>query len=196
MTALPKKDYISPQKYLEIERDSSERHEYYNGEIFQMAGASDEHNTIAMNTASELHQQLKKRQCKVYQSYMRFYIPQTGLFTYPDIIAVCGNPQFLPDEQLDTLTNPTLIVEVLSPTTEGYDKGVKFDNYRSLDSLREYVLISQDTKRIIRYTKQMDGSWILMDFIGDKTEIELISIDCRLTMDDIYDKVVFEEPAA
>lgn len=124
---------------------------------------------------------------------MRVHIPATGLFTYPDIAVVCGKPEFLPDETLDTLTNPVLIVEVLSPTTEGYDKGIKFDNYRSLESLREYVLISQEAKRVTRYTKQADGSWILMDFIGDSTEIELTSIDCRLTMDDIYDKVDFAE---
>ena len=99
----------------------------------------------------------------------------------------------MPDTNLDTLTNPILIVEVLSSSTEGYDKGAKFDNYRSLESLREYVLVSQDAQKVIRYTKQTDGSWILMDFIGEKTEIELFSIDCKLTMDDIYDKVSFEE---
>ena len=158
-----------------------------------MAGASEEHNTIAMNTAGELHQQLKKRACKVYQSDMRLFIPKTGLYTYPDITVVCGKPEFLPDETLDGLTNPILIVEVLSSSTEGYDKGAKFDNYRSLESLREYMLISQDAKKIIRYTKQADGGWVLMDFIGDKTEITLISIDCKLTTDDIYDKVDFEK---
>ena len=193
MTALLKKKHISPEQYLAMERESLEKHEYFGGEIFQMAGASEEHNTIAMNTASDLHQQLKKRACKVYQSDMRLFIPKTGLYIYPDITVVCGKPEFLPDETLDTLTNPILIVEILSSSTEGYDKGAKFDNYRSLESLREYMLISQDVKKIIRYTKQADGSWVLMDFIGDKTEITLISIDCKLTADDIYDKVDFEE---
>jgi len=193
MTALPEKKYISPEEYLAMERDSLEKHEYFDGEIFLMAGASDEHNTIAMNTASDLHQQLKKRPCKVYQSDMRVHIPKTGLFTYPDVMVVCGKPEFLPDANLDTLTNPILIVEVLSSSTEGYDKGAKFDNYRSLESLREYVLVSQDAKKVIRYTKQANGSWVLMDFIGDKTEIELSSIKCSLTMEDIYDKVDFDE---
>ncbi len=122
MSALPKRKYISPEEYLAMERDSLEKHEYFDGEIFQMAGASDEHNTIAMNSASELHQQLKKSPCKVYQSDMRVYIPKTGLFTYPDVLVVCGKAQFLPDAHLDTLTNPILIVEVLSSSTEGYDK--------------------------------------------------------------------------
>lgn len=192
MSALPKKNYVSPEEYLLVERESLEKHEYFDGEIFLMAGASDGHNTITMNTASELHQQLKKRPCKVYQSDMRVHIPKTGLFTYPDVSVVCDKPEFLPDQTLDTLTNPILIVEVLSSSTEGYDKGAKFDNYRSLESLREYVLVSQDAKKVIRYTKQADGSWILMDFIGDKTEIELVSVECKLTMDDIYDKVEFE----
>ena len=193
MSALPQRKYISPEEYLTAERESLEKHEYFGGEIFQIAGASGEHNTISGNAYASLHFQLKKLPCKSYQSDMRVYIPKTGLYTYPDIAVVCGKPVFLPDGQLDTLTNPVLIIEVLSSSTEGYDKGVKFDNYRSLESLREYVLISQDSKRVIRYTKQSDGSWNLMDFIGDKTEIELVSIECKLTMDDIYDKVEFEE---
>lgn len=193
MSAKPQRTYISPEDYLAAERDALDRHEYFDGEVFQMAGASDEHNTINGNAYASLHFQLKKRDCKVYQSDMRVHIPKTGLYTYPDIAAVCENPEFLPDEKFDTLTNPILIIEVLSDSTEGYDKGVKFDNYRSLDSLREYVLISQNSKRVIRYTKQTNGSWILMDFIGEKTEIELASIECALTMEDIYDKVDFEQ---
>jgi len=192
MTALPKKDYISPEEYLIDERESFEKHEYFDGEIFQMAGASEKHNIINGNTFASLHFQLKKRPCKGYQSDMRVHIPATGLFTYPDITVVCGKSEFLPDGKLDTLLNPVLIVEILSTSTEGYDKGVKFDNYRSIESLQEYVLISQDSKRIMRYTKQNDGSWNLMDFIGDATEIELFSIECTLNTSDIYDKVEFD----
>ncbi len=193
MSALPQKTYISPEEYLAAERESLEKHEYFDGEIFLMAGASDEHNTINGNIFAALHQQLKKRPCKVYQSDMRVQIPKTGLFTYPDIMVVCGKSEFLPNANLDTLTNPILIVEVLSASTESYDKSIKFDNYRSLESLREYVLVSQDAKKVMRYTKQADGSWNLIDFIGDKTEIAFVSIECSLTMEDIYDKVDFEE---
>ncbi|HQU82293.1 MAG TPA: Uma2 family endonuclease [Pyrinomonadaceae bacterium] len=192
MTALLKKDYISPEEYLIAERESFEKHEYFDGEIFQMAGASERHNLINGNTFASLHFQLKKRLCKGYQSDMRLHIPATGLFTYPDIAVVCGKSEFLADGKLDTLLNPVLIIEILSTSTEGYDKGVKFDNYRSIESLREYVLISQDSKRVMRYTKQSDGSWNLMDFIGDATEIELSSIECSLNTSDIYDKVEFE----
>lgn len=192
MSALPKKDYISPEEYLIAERDSFEKHEYFNGEIFQMAGASEKHIVINGNTFASLHFQLKKRPCKGYQSDMRLHIPATGLFTYPDIAVVCGKSEFLPDGKLDTLLNPILIIEILSTSTEGYDKGVKFDNYRSIESLEEYLLISQDSKRVMRYTKQSDGSWNLMDFIGDATEIELSSIECLLNTSDIYDKVEFD----
>jgi len=193
MSALPKRKYVSPEEYLATERESLERHAYFDGEIFLMAGASLRHAAIAGNVSAGLHARFKGRDCRVLQSDMRVFVPKTGLYTYPDVLVVCGKPQLLPDEHPDTLTNPILIVEILSASTEGYDKGVKFDNYRSLDSLREYVLISQDAKRVIRYTRQSDGSWILMDFIGDKTGIELSSIECSLTMEDIYDKVDFEE---
>ncbi len=193
MSAKPKPKYITEEEYLEMEDASLEKHEYFDGEIFQMAGASKKHSIITSNIIMSLGSQLKKRNCQVYSPDMRVHIPKTGLYTYPDISVVCGKPEFLPDAHLDTLTNPILIVEVLSSSTEGYDKGAKFDNYRSLESLREYVLVSQDAEKIIRYTKQTNGSWILMDFIGDKTEIELFSIECALTMEDIYDKVSFEE---
>lgn len=193
MTALPKKKYISPEEYLAIERDSLERHEYFDGEIFLMAGTSEEHANISSNVNASLHLQLKKRPCKSYQSDLRVYIPATGLYTYPDVIVVCGKPQLLDDAYLDTLLNPDLIVEVLSPSTADYDKGTKFDYYRTIDSLKEYVLVWQDKKRVARYTKQADGSWTLKDFIGEESEIVLSSIDCKLLMEDIYDKVDFDE---
>lgn len=195
MTALPKKQYISEEDYLKMEEVSPVKHEYFDGEIFQMAGASDEHNTISMNIAGELHQQLKKRPCKVYHNDMRLYIETEGIYTYPDVMVVCGKPEVKKYKSLDNILNPILIVEVLSPTTADYDKGAKFEQYRTIESFKEYLLVSQDAKQITRYTKQTNGSWLLMDFIGDKTEIELFSIECTLTMDDIYDKVEFEEEA-
>jgi len=193
MTALPKKKYISPEEYLAIERDSLERHEYFDGEIFLMAGTSEEHANISSNVNISLGTQLKKRPCKSYQSDLRVHIPATGLYTYPDVIVVCGKPQLLEDAYLDTLLNPDLIVEVLSPSTADYDKGTKFDHYRTIDSLKEYVLVWQDKKRVARYTKQTDGSWTLKDFIGEESEIVLSSINCKLLMEDIYDKVDFDE---
>jgi Uma2 family endonuclease len=193
MTALPKQKYISPEEYLALERESLEKHEYFNGEIFDMAGTSEEHANISSNINISMGVQLKKRPCKSYQSDLRVHIPATGLYTYPDVLVVCGKPQLLEDAYLDTLTNPVLIVEVLSPSTADYDKGAKFDHYRTIESLREYVLVWQSKKRVARYTKQSDDTWLLRDFISEEAEIILSSIECTLTMDDIYDKVEFAE---
>lgn len=192
MSAKLKKKFVTESEYLELERAASEKHEYFNGEVFDMAGASEEHANIASNINASLHSQLKNRPCKSYQSDLRVYIPKTGLYTYPDVLVVCGKPQLLPDAYLDTLTNPILIVEVLSPSTADYDKGAKFDHYRTIETLQEYILVWQDKKRVARYTKRDDGSWILNDFIGDEAEIILTSVESRLTMEDIYEKVDFE----
>ncbi len=193
MTALPKKQFISEEDYLTMEEVSPVKHEYFDGEIFQMAGASEQHNTITINIAGELHQQLKKRPCKVYQNDMRLYIEKEGIYVYPDVMVVCGKPDIKKFKSLDNILNPVLIVEVLSESTADYDKGAKFEQYRTIDSFKEYLLVSQDRKQLTRYTKQSDGSWVLTDFIGDKTQIELSSIECSLSIEDIYDKVDFSE---
>lgn len=196
MSAKTKRKYTSPEEYLELERTAFEKHEYFDGEIFDMAGTSEEHANISSNINASLHFQLKKRSCKSYQSDLRVHIPKTGLYTYPDVLVVCGKPQLLEDTFLDTLLNPILIVEVLSPSTADYDKGTKFEHYRTIESLREYVLVWQDKKRVARYTRQADESWVLNDFIGDDAEIILSSVECSLLVDDIYDKVDFEEESA
>lgn len=189
MTALPKKQFISEEDYLTMEKVSPVKHEYFDGEIFQMAGASERHNNIAGNIYGELYVQMKKRPCKVYQNDMRLYMEKEGIYVYPDVMVVCGKPEIKKYKSLDNILNPVLIVEVLSDSTADYDKGAKFEQYRTIESFKEYLLVSQDTKQITRYTKQADGSWVLMDFIGEKTEIELSSIECTLMMEDIYDKV-------
>lgn len=192
MSAKPKKKYISSEDYLALERESLEKHEYFDGEIFAMAGTSEEHANISSNINISLGIQLKKRPCKSYQSDLRVHIPATGLYTYPDVMVVCGKAELLEDAFLDTVLNPVLIIEVLSPSTADYDKGTKFDHYRTIESLQEYILVWQDKKRVARYTKQENESWVLRDFIGDDAEIALSSIDCQITMEDIYDKVDFE----
>ena len=193
MSAKPKREYISPEEYLAFEREALEKHEYFDGEIFDMAGTSEEHANISSNINVSLHFQLKKRPGKSYQSDLRVHIPKTGLYTYPDVLVVCGKPQLLEDAYLDTVLNPIVIVEVLSPSTADYDKGTKFDHYRTIESLQEYVLVWQNKKRVACYAKQSDGSWLLRDFIGEDAEILLSSIDCQLTIEDIYDKVDFDE---
>lgn len=192
MRPLTRKHFITPDEYLEFERAALEKHEYFNGEIFDMSGASLEHVGIASNINASFALQLKKRPCKSYQSDLRVHIPTAGLYTYPDVLVVCGKPLLLEDTYLDTLLNPDLIVEVLSPSTADYDKHGKFEHYRLIDSLKEYVLVWQDKKRVARYTRSGDG-WVLNDFIGDDAEIDLSSIGCTLSMDDIYDKVDLSE---
>lgn len=192
MSVLPEKTYISPEEYLVMERASLEKHEYLNGEIFQMAGTSIEHAGISSNINISLGLQFKGRGCQSFQSDLRVHVPKTGLYTYPDIVAVCGEPQIVEDEYLDILLNPVLIIEVLSPSTAAYDKGAKFEHYRTIESLREYLLVWQDKKRVARHTKRDGEGWLLTDFIGDDAAIFLESVDATLTIEDIYDKVNFK----
>ena len=135
MSSAAAKTHYTPEQYLALERDSSIRHEYHNGSIFAMSGASREHNLIALNLGAELRTQLLDRPCEAYVSDMRVLVARTGLYTYPDIVAVCGERQFQ-DSEVDTLLNPTLIIEVLSSTTEAYDRGKTFAHYRRLPSLQ------------------------------------------------------------
>ena len=187
------KTHLTPEEYLAIERQSETRSEYFNGEMFQMVGASREHNLIAVNISAELRQQLKKRECEVYSADMRTLIPSTGLYTYPDVIVVCGEPKFEGDN-VDTLLNPTLIVEVLSESTEGYDRGKKFAHYRSIESLIEYLMVAQDEYKVEVYTKQSDGRWLLSaEASGLDATVELPSIGCKLMLREVYDKVAFSE---
>src|SRR5258708_7680372 len=136
MSALPEMTW-TVERYLAFERESDLRHEYLNREIFALAGASLRHNLIAANTLASLHSQLRKRECTVYPSDMRLKVSRTGLYTYPDLSVVCGTPQ-LEDDHQDTLLNPTLIIEVLSPSTESYDRGKKFQHYRTVETLPNY----------------------------------------------------------
>ncbi len=205
------KSFLTPEEYLEIERKAEYKSEYYNGEMFAMSGASRKHNLICTNIAGELRNQLKKKSCEVYMGDMRVKVSTTGLYTYPDLVVVCGSPKF-EDKEVDTLLNPILIIEVLSESTEAYDRGEKFAQYRSLSSLQEYVLISQDHYHIEKYIKQKDiqlqsiqsndlkesysnlfSGWFLTEEIKQENSIELVSIQCSLKLAEVYDKVTFEK---
>jgi Uma2 family endonuclease len=187
--ALPK-NLVTPEDYLKFERASETKHEYFAGEISAMTGASRNHNTIVANSLASLHAQLRKRPCDVYPSDMRVKTRYTVLYTYPDISVVCGEAQF-EDAEVDTLLNPTVIIEVLSPSTENYDRGKKFQHYRTLDSLQEYLLIAQDEYRVEHYVHR-EEQWILTDAQGLDGVLTLPSIDYTLALDDIYEKVTFE----
>jgi len=184
------KSFITPEQYLEIERAAECKSEYFNGEMFAMAGAVRTHNLLVTNAVAELRQQLRGRPCEVYPSDMRVRVSSTGLYTYPDALVVCGEPVFL-DRREDTLLNPALIVEVLSPSTEAYDRGRKFEHYQKIDSLRYYLLISSDRVHADLFTLQ-DGRWGLTPASGLDDTLELESIGCRLKLADLYEKVEFE----
>lgn len=182
---------MSPEEFLAFERASDERHEYRDGEIVAMSGAKLAHNTISTNCSGLLWQHLKGKDCENFSSDMRVWVPKTKLYAYPDIVVVCGEAEFV-DDEFDTLINPILLIEILSDSTESYDRGQKFKNYRSIDSLREYVLISQKTPSIEKYVKHGDGFWMLSEASGLDSNITLESIDCPLSLSDVYDKVNFE----
>ena len=190
----PKPTLLTPGEYLEIERKAEIRSEYIAGRIYAMAGASRRHNLIAGNILAALKAQLRGKPCETYMADMRVRVSPTGLYTYPDVIAVCGPPQF-EDAFVDTLLNPTLLVEVLSETTEAYDRGDKFAQYRNLDSLREYVLVSQNKLRVEDYLR--DGErWVLSEVRVRGESIGLTSIGCQIALAAIYEGVDFESAAA
>lgn len=182
----------TPEQYLGLERLADYKSEYVNGYILAMAGASKAHNQIGFNIAGELHNQLKSRPCLAYVNDLRVKVSATDLYTYPDVVALCGEPLF-DDAQMDTLLNPSLIIEVLSPTTEAYDRGDKFAHYRRLPSLLEYVLIAQDQVRVEHYLRS-DQKWVLSELNGLDEKLRLVSIGCEITLRAIYDKVNFPNP--
>jgi len=182
------KTFLTPEEYLELERKAEIKSEYYRGETFAMSGASREHNTLGVNLVSSLHQQLRGKPCEAYKSDMRVKVSPTGLYTYPDVIVVCGEPRF-EDAAVDTLLNPAFIAEVLSPSTEAYDRGRKFEQYQAVASLQEYLLVAQDRMHVDLFTRQPDGTWLLRGFTRAEDTIELASIECRVTLGELYEKV-------
>ncbi len=192
--SLQPQSYLSPADYLVIERNAEFKSEYFNGEMFAMSGASEAHNIIVLNVGAEIRQHLKKRPCKVYANDMRVKISPTGLYTYPDLVVVCGQARF-DDAHLDTLLNPTLIIEVLSDSTEADDRGRKFAHYRSLDSLAEYVLIAQDRPQVESYRRQPDQHWLLTESRSLESVLRQDSIDGDLALAEVYDKVEFPRNA-
>ena len=183
------KTFLTPEEYLAIERKAEVRSEYFGGEMFMMTGASRAHNLIVGNLVATIHAQLKDRPCEVYSNDMRVRIPATGLYIYPDVIALCGESKF-EDDYFDTLLNPTLIVEVLSPSTEAYDRGKKFKHYQQIDSLVEYLLVAQDSYMIEQYVRQSGSQWLYTEAHNQDDVVKLASIDCELALRDVYVKVL------
>jgi len=184
------KTYLTPEQYLEIERKAEFKSEYYQGEMFAMSGARYAHIKIVANAMRELGQQLRQGHCEPLSNDMRVCVTPTGLYTYPDVVVVCGKPQFA-DDTFDTLLNPTVIIEVVSESTEAYDRGRKFELYRSLESLSEYLLISSQRVSADLLTRQPDGRWMLTAKASLEDSLDLPSVGCHLLLADLYEKVDF-----
>ena len=182
---------FTPEEYLTRERKALTKSEYRNGRIYAMPGASRKHNLVTANTLVELHVQLQNRTCEVYPSDMRVKVHSTGTYTYPDVVVVCDEPRF-EDSHFDTLLNPTVLIEVLSPSTAAYDRGEKFASYQKLDSLCEYVLIAQDSVCVEHYLRQ-EQDWDLTEFRSLDDVFQLPSIGCELSLQAIYAKVQFSQ---
>jgi len=188
--------YFSPEEYLAFERGTDARHEYLDGHVYAMAGESIEHSRLCVNVAGELRARLKGCPCEVLSPNMKVVTSPSGLFSYPDVVVICGEPQFY-DERRDILTNPTVVFEVLSPSTEAYDHGEKFLRYRTqIETLREYVLVSQHRPLVEHYVRQPDGTWSYSSAGDLSGAIDLTSIDCRLPLSEIYDRIIFPAGAA
>lgn len=187
MASVPK-PYLTPEEYLHQERKAEFRSEYYRGETFAMAGASANHNLIVGNCVLTLGLQMKKKPCRVYPSDLKLRIEATGLYTYPDLTVVCGEPR-LESDAGDVLLNPVVIVEVLSESTEAYDRGKKFEHYRTIPTLRHYVLISQDRHSIDCFSLLDDEMWSLKSCQGLDGKVTLDAIGGELAASEVYDKV-------
>ncbi len=193
MSTVPNSQYYSLEEYLAREEVAEEKHEFYRGEIFLMSGGSPGHNRIAGNIFGQLYLQLRGKPCQPYNSDQRIAVKKYPLHTYPDISIICGK-LVLDTADKQAATNPHTLFEVLSPTTESYNRGRKFEFYRSLPSLQEYILVAQDRPAVDRFVRQESGQWLLFDYHGLDATIPLPDLDCELRLADIYEGVVFEEP--
>jgi len=183
---------LTVEEYLALERQAPCKSEYFDGEMFAMAGASRRHNLIALNISAELRTQLQQRPCEVYTSDMRVKISRTGLYTYPDVVVVCDEPLF-EDADVDTLLNPIVLVEVLLPSTADYDRGGKFEHYRTLPSLQAYLLVAQERCHVVHYTRQQDNTWLLAETDDLQDRIHIPSIRCDLLLSEVYAKVQLDQ---
>ena len=186
-----KYNYISPEEYLEQEMAAVEKHEYYRGEVFGMSGASREHNEIYSNIFTDIGSKLKGKGCKPYGSNFRVHIPKNTLYTYPDIIIICGDPELI-DEKFGTVTNPSVIFELLSHSTRNYDKGEKFTLYRDIGSLKEYIVVDTERIHVEKHIRREDNSWVLTDYRSLDEFFTIETVQVSLLLKDVYDGVTFE----
>lgn len=193
MMAVRSIPYITEAQYLEAERLAKSKSEYLAGQVFAMAGASRAHNTITLNIAGELRRTLRQQGCSVFAIDMRVKIPAASAYFYPDVVIVCGQPRF-EDEHEDNLLNPVAVIEVLSPSTEDFDRTQKFFAYQKLDTLREYLLVSQDRVHIEQFTRQQDGQWWKREYTRLEEVVYLQSVDIYVPLQTVYEGITFSSP--
>jgi Uma2 family endonuclease len=181
---------LTPEEYLEIERAADFKSEYYNGHMYAMSGGSYPHVRIIVNLTGDLHTALKKGSCQVISNDLRLRVSPGGLYTYPDVSVVCGELKFA-DGRKDTFANPALIIEVLSPSTEAYDRGFKSTQYRTIESIEEYALVSQNEPRVEIFRRQPAGGWLLTESAGLESACRFESLGCQIALADIYERVTF-----
>ena len=189
----PKSDYLTPSEYLELERKAEIKSEYIDGRMYAMSpGVSRNHSLITANLLRHIGNQLEGRRCEVHTPDLRVKVSRSGMYTYPDVSVVCGEAQF-EDAHNDTLLNPTVIVEVLSPSSEAYDRGMKFKYYRGVESLQEYVLVAQNAVHIEHYVRESDR-WVLTEIDSLDARLTLPSIACDVAVRDVYKNVELPVP--
>ena len=186
-----KYNYVSQEAYLETEREALEKHEYYQGEIFAMSGASVRHNRLFSNLFIDIGIKLKGKGCIPYGSDLRIHIPKNTLYTYPDISIICGDAN-LTDDKFDTATNPSVIIELLSKSTCNYDKGEKFTLYRDINSLQEYILIDTEKIYVEKHIRNADNSWQLTDYKSIENSFTISTIQLSFLLKDIYEGLSFD----
>ena len=192
MSAIPMKKRLTEEEYLVIERDAEFKSEFYDGEMFAIPGGSRQHGELHHNLVIEIGNRLRGGRCRTYGPDQRVKVKRTGLYTYPDLVIAC-NPEFEKKLGVDILLNPRVVFEILSKTTEGYDRGTKFQQYQRLPSVKEYVLVSQDRMVIERYVRQADGTWVLKTFDDPDGTFSLATVKVRIPMADIYRGVKLPE---
>lgn len=190
MSALPKRKKYTSAEYLALEEKAEYKSEYENGYIVAMAGGSLDHARITKNIDREISRNLKKA-CESFTTDVKVSVERYQKFYYPDVFVICGKPAFY-QKRNDIVTNPVLIVEVLSKSTEANDRGEKFASYQAVETLQEYILVSQDKAKIEQFTRQNDGSWKYQATIGLKSKVDFTSIEVELSLDEVYQRVDFE----
>ena len=182
--------YIRIEEYFERENTAEYRSEYYCGNVFAMAGGTPNHNRITVNVASLFNAQFRGGPCEVFSTNLRVQVEKNIHYTYPDVVVVCGDVK-LADGRSDTITNPTVIVEVLSESTRDYDRGSKFTAYRGIETLTDYILIDQDTVHIEYFSKEPDSIWRLREYFSPREFVEIKSAGAVLPIEAIYERVIF-----